>query len=146
MDEAPLATGSHGISIFFAQESEPIGQLGQILDADRVSLELLVETRHGASVLDAPEQELLFSLPLALLINAGQRRGEADQQHRGCHHNDEKRKAAAHRSGGSPAPAGTPPVNRAMPANRQSDSHWSGNDATRRRLTAARANQPSDGW
>jgi hypothetical protein len=89
VDKAPLPIGRHRVSKFLAEEAESVGRFYQFLDVGRVSLELLVEARDGARVLYAAEDELLFALALALLIDAGQRGSQGDQHHGGYHHDQQ---------------------------------------------------------
>ena len=91
MDEPPLPIGGHRVSKFLPQEAPSISQLRQFAEAGWVSLELLVKARDGASVLRAAEDEFLFALALALLINAGQRDSQADQQDGGGDHDKQQR-------------------------------------------------------
>jgi hypothetical protein len=91
MDEPPLAIGGHRVRKFLPQEAPSIGHLRQFLDAGRVSLELLVEVRDSARVLPAAEDEFLFALALVLLVDAGQRDSQADQQDSGRYHDKQQR-------------------------------------------------------
>jgi hypothetical protein len=93
MNKPPLAARRHRVCEFLAQEAETIGQFCQILNAGRVSLELLVETRDGARVLEAAKFEFLLALALALLINARQRHSQTYQNDRRYRQDQDKREA-----------------------------------------------------
>jgi hypothetical protein len=91
MDEPPLPTGRHRVSKFLPQEAISVGQLCQFVDAGWESLKLLVEVRDSARVLRAAEDEFLFALALALLIDTGQHGSQADQYEGGCKHDKQQR-------------------------------------------------------
>ena len=88
MNESPLPFGIHGVAVFLPQEANAIGSQ-QLFDGRGVATKLFVEQGHSPAVLGSAENQLLLTLPLSLLIDAGQRRRQGNQQQRGHNHHNQ---------------------------------------------------------